>query len=49
MAFRVCARPAFSNIAGLVVREFLSAEFQDGRHVARIEKISRIEAEEARA
>ena len=25
MAFRVCARPAFSNIAGLVVREFLSA------------------------
>jgi ribose 5-phosphate isomerase RpiB len=30
------------------VRAFLEGEFSGGRHVARIEKISRIEAEEAR-
>jgi ribose 5-phosphate isomerase RpiB len=29
------------------VREFLSSRFQGGRHVPRVEKIARIEAEEA--
>jgi ribose 5-phosphate isomerase B len=43
------ARITGVEVARACVREFLSAEFQDGRHVARIEKISRIEAEEARA
>jgi ribose 5-phosphate isomerase B len=35
------------EVAKACLREFLTAEFQDGRHVARIEKIARIEAEEA--
>ena len=35
------------EVARACVREFLAGEFQGGRHVPRIEKISRIEAEEA--
>lgn len=38
-----------SEVAKACVREFLSAEFQKGRHVARLEKIARIEAEEREA
>jgi ribose 5-phosphate isomerase RpiB len=34
-------------VARACVREFLAGEFSGGRHVARIEKIARIEAEEA--
>ena len=37
-----------SEVARACVREFLAGEFQGGRHVPRIEKIARIEAEEAR-
>jgi ribose 5-phosphate isomerase RpiB len=29
------------------VREFLTAQFQGGRHVPRLEKLARVEAEEA--
>jgi ribose 5-phosphate isomerase B len=35
------------EVARACVREFLNGEFQGGRHVPRIEKIHRIEAEEA--
>jgi ribose 5-phosphate isomerase B len=35
------------EVAKACLREFLSAEFQDGRHAERIEKIARIEAEES--
>jgi ribose 5-phosphate isomerase B len=42
------ARITGSEVARACVREFLAAEFQGGRHVPRIEKIARIEAEEAR-
>jgi ribose 5-phosphate isomerase B len=34
------------EVARACLREFLAGEFQDGRHVPRIAKISRIEAEE---
>jgi ribose 5-phosphate isomerase B len=34
------------EVARACVREFLSAEFQGGRHVPRIEKIARVEADE---
>jgi len=34
------------ELARACVREFLAGEFQGGRHVPRIEKIARIEAEE---
>ena len=34
MASLVCARPAFNNIAGLVVREFLSATLQQMPYAA---------------
>jgi ribose 5-phosphate isomerase B len=37
-----------TEVAKACLREFLSAEFQGGRHIPRIEKIARIEAEEAR-
>jgi ribose 5-phosphate isomerase B len=37
------------EVARACVRAFLEADFSGGRHVARIEKISRIEAEEANA
>ena len=36
------------EVARACVRAFVEGEFDGGRHVARIEKISRIEAEEAR-
>jgi ribose 5-phosphate isomerase B len=42
------ARIIGTEIARACVRAFLDAEFDGGRHVARIEKIVRIEAEEAR-
>ena len=35
------------EVARACVRDFLVGEFQGGRHVARIEKIGRIEAEES--
>jgi ribose 5-phosphate isomerase B len=43
------ARIIGTEIARACVRAFLDGEFSGGRHVARIEKIARIEAEEARA
>ena len=43
------ARIVGTEVARACVREFLASEFSAGRHVARIEKIARIEAEEARA
>ena len=43
------ARIVGTEIAKACVRAFLDGEFSGGRHVARIEKIARIEAEEARA
>ena len=42
------ARIIGTEVARACVRAFLEAEFAAGRHVARIEKIARIEAEEAR-
>jgi ribose 5-phosphate isomerase B len=41
------ARIVGTEVARASVREFLAGEFSGGRHVARIEKIARIEAEEA--
>jgi ribose 5-phosphate isomerase B len=41
------ARIVGVEVAKACLREFLTSEFQDGRHVSRIEKIARIEAEEA--
>lgn len=41
------ARIVGTEVARASVRAFLEAEFQGGRHVPRIAKISRIEAEEA--
>jgi ribose 5-phosphate isomerase B len=41
------ARIVGTEVARACVREFLAGEFGGGRHVARIEKIARIEAEEA--
>ena len=43
------ARIIGTEVARACLRAFLEAEFAGGRHVVRIEKISRIEAEEARA
>ena len=42
------ARIVGVEVAKACLRAFLEAEFTGGRHVPRIEKISRIEAEEAR-
>jgi ribose 5-phosphate isomerase B len=42
------ARIVGTEIARACVRAFLEAEFDGGRHAARIEKIARIEADEAR-
>ncbi len=42
------ARVTGIEVARACVRAFLDGEFQGGRHVARIEKIGRIEAEESR-
>jgi ribose 5-phosphate isomerase B len=36
-----------TEVAKACVREFLAAQFQGGRHVPRLEKLARIEAEEA--
>jgi ribose 5-phosphate isomerase B len=36
-----------TEVAKACVREFLMAQFQGGRHVPRLEKLARIEAEEA--
>ena len=41
------ARIVGVEVAKACLREFLTSEFQDGRHVARLEKIAHIEAEEA--
>ena len=41
------ARIVGTEVARACVREFLAGEFAGGRHVARIEKIAHIEAEEA--
>jgi ribose 5-phosphate isomerase B len=41
------ARIVGTEVARACVREFLAGEFQGGRHLPRIEKIARIEAEEA--
>jgi ribose 5-phosphate isomerase B len=41
------ARIVGVEVAKACLREFLTSEFQDGRHVARVEKIAHIEAEEA--
>jgi ribose 5-phosphate isomerase B len=35
-----------TEVAKACVREFLSAQFQGGRHIPRLEKLARIEAEE---
>jgi ribose 5-phosphate isomerase B len=37
-----------TEVARACVREFLAGQFAGGRHVARVEKIAHIEAEEAR-
>ena len=42
------ARIVGTEIARACVRAFIEAAFDGGRHVARIEKVARIEAEEAR-
>jgi ribose 5-phosphate isomerase B len=42
------ARIVGTEVAKASLRAFLEAEFTGGRHVVRIEKISRVEAEEAR-
>ena len=36
-----------TEVARACLREFLSAEFRGGRHVARLQKLARVEAEEA--
>lgn len=36
-----------AEVARACVREFLTAQFQAGRHVPRLEKLARVEAEEA--
>ena len=36
-----------TEVAKACLREFLAAQFQGGRHVPRLEKLARIEAEEA--
>ena len=41
------ARIIGTEVAKACLREFLTSEFAGGRHVARLEKLARIEAEEA--
>jgi len=41
------ARIIGTEVAKACLREFLTSQFSDGRHVARLEKLARIEAEEA--
>ncbi|MBW3613412.1 MAG: RpiB/LacA/LacB family sugar-phosphate isomerase [Chloroflexi bacterium] len=43
------ARIIGTEVARACVRAFLEGEFGGGRHAARVEKIARLEAEEARA
>lgn len=43
------ARIIGAEVARACVRAFLDGEFAGGRHVVRVEKISRVEAEEANA
>jgi ribose 5-phosphate isomerase B len=43
-----CVEAADPVVARACVRAFLDGEFAGGRHVPRVEKIARIEAEEAR-
>ena len=43
------ARIIGTEVAKACLREFLSSDFAGGRHVARLEKLARIEAEEAGA
>ena len=43
------ARIVGAEVARACVRAFLDGDFAGGRHLPRVEKISRIEAEEARA
>jgi len=42
------ARIIGTEVARACVRAFLEADFAGGRHIPRIEKIARIEVEEAR-
>ena len=42
------ARIVGTEVARACVRAFLDSEFAGGRHVARVQKIARLEAEEAR-
>jgi ribose 5-phosphate isomerase B len=41
------ARIIGTEVAKACLREFLTSEFAGGRHIARLEKLARIEAEEA--
>jgi ribose 5-phosphate isomerase B len=41
------ARIIGTEVAKACLREFLASEFTGGRHVARLEKLARVEAEEA--
>jgi len=41
------ARIIGTEVAKACLREFLASEFSGGRHIARLEKLARIEAEEA--
>ena len=41
------ARIIGTEVAKACLREFLASEFAGGRHIARLEKLARIEAEEA--
>jgi ribose 5-phosphate isomerase B len=41
------ARIIGTEVAKACLRDFLTSQFTDGRHVARLEKLARIEAEEA--
>jgi ribose 5-phosphate isomerase B len=41
------ARIIGTEVAKACLHEFLTSQFTDGRHVARLEKLARIEAEEA--
>jgi ribose 5-phosphate isomerase B len=43
----VGGRNVGTEVARACVREFLTAQFQGGRHIPRLEKLARIEAEEA--
>jgi ribose 5-phosphate isomerase B len=42
------ARIIGTEVAKACLREFLTSQFAGGRHIARLEKLARVEAEEAR-